>query len=60
MQLDRRLSKLEQRRPARSHPCEIVKVRPDGSWEVINTFWTNHPVTRILVIYGQRKTGGDR
>lgn len=54
-QFDKRLTQLEQHSPATAHTCDIVKVRPDGSREVINTFWTSHPAKRILVTYDQRK-----
>lgn len=58
-QFNRRLSELEQRQPARRHTCEVVKCWPAGKEEVIATFWTNHPVTRILVKYGEwRQTDG--
>lgn len=58
-QFDRRLTQLEQNSPASFHPCEIVKVRADGTEELIRRFWTSHPVTRIVVTYGA-KAGADR
>lgn len=57
--VNHRLTQLEQRSPARGHTCEVVKCRPDGSREVMATFWTAHPVERILVKYGEWRPKSD-
>lgn len=51
--LKNRLAALERRSGATGHTCEVVRCWADGTQEVMSTLWTHHPVTRILVKYGE-------